>query len=271
MLTALVREVSPSIERCELSYIARSSIDYGKALDQHRSYVKTLAAVGAKIEYLEGDNIFPDAVFVEDCAIVTDEIVVITRPGVASRRGEEIVVANALRGRRAMAHMEAPGTLDGGDVMRLGRTFFVGTSGRTNRAGFNQLGEQLSPFGYKVCPAEPRGCLHLKSACTVVGNRFLLFNPEWIDGGAFDDVEPVEVSRREPWAANTLTVGETIICSASYPETNERLRRKELPICEVDVSEFHKAEGALTCMSLLLHDLPPSAWPGSVIRSFPSR
>jgi len=254
LLTAIVRQVSESIDRCELSYIERRPIEYGKTLSQHQLYIKTLAEGGARIVELPADNKYPDAVFVEDSAVVTADRAVITRMGAASRRGEEEAVRMELARIREISSIEEPGTLDGGDVMRVGDSFFVGTSGRTNRSGFDQLQNLMGKSGFSVEALEPRGCLHLKSACTFVADRYLLINPDWIDGSRFAGVEILEISPREPWAANTLSIGDRVICSASYPETNALLRDKGLSICEIDVDEFHKAEGALTCMSILLED-----------------
>src|SRR5436305_12759384 len=185
MLIALTRPVSPSINACELTFHDQQPIDVAKATEQHRAYEDCLRSLGAEIMRLPLEPDLPDAVFVEDAAIVVDEVAIIPLMGAASRRPETISLAAALRAYRALRYLEAPATLDGGDVLRVGRRLFVGLSSRTNQAGIAQLGAHLADFSYEVQAVEVSGCLHLKSACTYIGNNTLLINRAWVDATAF--------------------------------------------------------------------------------------
>lgn len=249
---AIVRDVSPAIERCELTHLERATIDLDVARAQHDRYVQALAALGCSIARLPEDANQPDSVFVEDTAVVLDEVAVITRPGAVSRREETAAVEQVLRRYREIRRIEAPGTLDGGDVLRVGRTFFVGMSGRSNRDGLEQLQEIVAPIGYSVVPVIVRGCLHLKSAVTEVAPETLLVNPAWLPEDSFREFERVEIDPSEPFAANALRIGNTVVHAAAFPRTRDRLAARGIDICPVDMSELAKAEGAVTCCSLIV-------------------
>jgi dimethylargininase len=251
-MIALVRPVSPSINCCELTHVGRVPIDLDLARAQHDAYVKALAELGCEIEWLPEAADLPDSVFVEDTAIVLDEIAVITRPGAPSRRAETTAVEQALRRHRPLATLESPATLDGGDVLRVGREIFVGMSGRSNEAAVEQLRYIVGEFGYEVVPVPVRGCLHLKSAVTQVAADTLLLNPAWLPDEAFGRFERVEVHASEPMAANGLLVGDTLVYPSVFPRTRERLETLGIPTRVVDVSELAKAEGAVTCCSLIV-------------------
>ena len=251
-MLALVREVSPQLARCELTHLERESIDAARAARQHQGYTQALQALGCVLEWLPPLPDHPDGVFVEDTAVALPEIAVVTRPGASSRRGETASVAVALERHARVARMTEPACLDGGDVLHVGRTFHVGTSGRTNAAGVAQLAQRLTPYGYRVQAVAVEGCLHLKSAASYIPPDVLLVNPEWVDPAAFGELRVIAVDAREPYAANTLSVGGTTLVSAAYPETLRRLAAAGIRTHAVDVSELHKAEGGLTCMSLLL-------------------
>lgn len=251
-LIALVRDVSPSLERCELSFQERVSIDLEKARAQHRAYVEALAELGCQVETLPPLPENPDAVFVEDTAVVVDELAVITRPGAESRRAEVDSSAAALARHRKLAYIEAPGTLDGGDVLVVGHDVYVGLSARSSNDGMQQLREHLKPHGYTVSGVKLTGCLHLKTAVTQVGEDMLLINPAWADKSAFRDVDFIDVDMGEPPAANAVRLGDTLIYPTSFLRTRERLERKGLKLRLVDMSETEKAEGGVTCCSILL-------------------
>jgi dimethylargininase len=253
VLVALTREVSPAFARCELTYLPRSPIDPAVAARQHGDYRSSLSALGCDVVALPAEGDFPDSVFIEDTAVVVDEVAVVLRPGAASRQGETPAVAAALAAYREIAMIGAPGTVDGGDVLRIGRTLYVGSAegGRSNAAGIGQLDVALAPFGYRVRAVPVRGCLHLKSAVTLVGEATLLINREWVDAGAFANVEFVDVHPGEPHAANALLVGGAVIYPASHPGTAERLAKRGIVVRTVDVSELEKAEGAVTCCSVI--------------------
>ena len=248
---ALVRDVSPSLERCELSFQQRVSIDLEKAREQHARYVATLQKLGCRVETLPTLPENPDAVFVEDTAVVLDEVAIITRPGAESRRGEVDSSAAALARHRKLAYIEAPGTLDGGDVLTVERTLYVGLSARSSKDGIQQLRDHLRPYGYKVEGVELHGCLHLKTAATQVAEDTLLINPAWVDSAGFKGMDFIEVDLSEPPAANAVRVGDALIYPTSFPRTRERLERRGLNLHAVDMSETEKAEGGVTCCSLI--------------------
>ena len=251
-MLALVREVSPQLDRCELTHLERATIDAPRAARQHRDYAQAVQALGCALEWLPPLPNSPDGVFVEDTAVVLAEIAVVTRPGATSRRGETPSVATALAQRAGVSLIAEPGCLEGGDVLHIGRTLHVGASGRTNAAGVAQLAALLDPYGYRVAPVSLAGCLHLKSACSFIPPDVVLVNPHWVDPATFGPLRVIAVDEREPHAANTLTIGSTTLVSAAYPHTRRRLEAAGVGTRVVDVSELHKAEGGLTCMSLLL-------------------
>jgi dimethylargininase len=252
MTIAITRDLSPAIARCELTHLERQPIDLDLARAQHREYEQRLADAGCRVQHLPAGADLPDSVFVEDVAVVFDEIAVLTRPGAASRRAETAAVAAALTPYRTVKAIQPPGTIDGGDVLTVGRQVFVGRSRRTNDDAIGQLRQMLAPFGYEVRSVDLRGCLHLKSAATSLGGPLLLVNPDWLPGRPFDAYDTLAIDPHEPLAANALRVGERVIYPASFPRTRERLERRGFDVRVVDVSELQKAEGAVTCCSLLL-------------------
>ena len=251
MWLAVTREVSPMLAGCELSFVPRIAIDAARAAAQHHDYQHALESLGCRVLSLPAEADLPDSVFVEDVAIVLDEVAILTRPGALSRRAEVASVADVLRRYRTVMAIEAPGTLDGGDVLRLGRTLYVGESARSNGAGIAQLRELLAGYGYAVQGVPTRGCLHLKSAVTQVADDTLLLQPEWVDRELFADFRVIEVDPSEPHAANVLRVGDELVMPASFPCTRQRLLDEGFHVTAVDVSELQKAEGAVTCCSLL--------------------
>lgn len=251
MRIAITREVSPSLGDCELTHVARTPIDIARADAQHRSYQRVLAALGCKVLTLEAEPAMPDAVFVEDVAIVLDEVAVMTRPGAESRREEGVSVAELLERYRPLRRIQAPGTLDGGDVLRVGRTLYVGRSGRSNIEGMAQLQEAVGEFGYRVVPVAIRDCLHLKSAVTAPRDDTLLIQPLWVDATAFHGFRIIEVDAEEEHAANILRIGDAAVMPANFPRTAQRLRDAGIEVATVDVTELQKAEGAVTCCSLV--------------------
>jgi dimethylargininase len=195
---------------------------------------------------------WPDSVFVEDTAIVLDEVAVATRPGAPSRRDEVASVVSALEPFREVVRIEPPATLDGGDVLRLGKRICVGASARSNPEGVEQLQRVLAAFGYSVEGVPLQGCLHLKSAVTQLADDLLLVNPERVDSARFEGWHGIACDPAEPDAANALRIGDRVILSASWPRTAARLRRAGLDVHAVPMSEMEKAEGAVTCCSLVV-------------------
>ena len=251
MRIALTREVSRGMEHCELSYLARSEIDLRLARAQHRAYEEALAALGCQVRRLPELPEQPDSVFVEDTAVVLDEVAVITRPGAESRRPEITAMSAVLKEYRTLVTLAAPATLDGGDVLHIGRTLYVGLTARSNAEGAKQLAGAVAPFGYRVITVEPKGCLHLKTAVTLVAPGLLLINPAWVDRRLFEDMDWVAVDPVEPHGANAVLVDQRVIYPKSFPRTRERLLGRGLELLTVDMSETEKAEGGVTCCSLL--------------------
>lgn len=249
---AITRAVSSALAECELTYQARVPIDVDMARAQHQAYEQTLAAAGYRVERLDADSAMPDSVFVEDLAIVFDELAILTRPGADARRCETPAIAAALAAYRTLREIQPPGTVDGGDVLVAGRTVYVGRSTRTNAAAAAQLRRILEPSGYTVTETEVRGCLHLKSAVTALDDERLLVNPEWIDAAAFAGFTLVEVAPEEPSAANALRLADRIVFPTAFPRTADRLAAIGLRLEFVDASELAKAEGAVTCCSLIV-------------------
>jgi dimethylargininase len=253
MLLALTRAVPPSIVHCELTHLARVPIDVDRAAAQHAAYEDVLTRLGCTVVRLPDEPDHPDSVFVEDTAVVLDELAVVARPGAESRRAETESIAAALAQYRELACIKAPATLDGGDVLRAGQRIYVGLSSRTNADGVRQLADLLAPHGYDVSAIEVRGCLHLKSAVTVVADDTILVNPRWVDVSHFGGFRRIEVHHSEPLAANALRVDETLLCAAAAPRTRERLGARGFAVESVDVSELAKAEAGVTCCSLILY------------------
>lgn len=247
---ALVRAVSPAIARCELTHLARAPIDAERAAAQHAIYVAELEALGDRIERLADEPELPDAVFVEDTAVVLDEMAIITRPGAESRRAETVSVAAALSRYRRLRSIEAPDTLDGGDVLQVGRTLFVGITARTSAGGIAQLAAYVAAAGYDVATVPVTGCLHLKSAVTEIADRTLLINRAWVPTEAFAGLRLVAVDPSEPFAANAVRVGEVVVYPAEFPRTRARMEADGIVVRTVPASELAKAEGGVTCCSL---------------------
>ena len=251
MIVALTREPARELDACELTYREREPIDAGAAAAQHRGYCEALRACGARVVTLPLAEELPDSVFVEDTAIVLEEVAVLTRPGVESRRGEVSLIEPEVARLRSVVRVEPPATLEGGDVLRLGRTLYVGLSPRTNAAGAEALRRLAAPHGYQVVTVELRGCLHLKTGCSGLDEETVLVNPDWVEAAVFRGREVVAVDAAEPWAANVLSVEGPVCVSSAFPRTAELLAARGYDVRAVEVSEFAKAEGGMTCMSLL--------------------
>lgn len=256
MFIAITRDVSRTLANCELSYVGRTEIDLELAARQHQAYRSALQSLGCRVEALPAEHDLPDAVFVEDTALVFDEIAISTRPGASSRRAEVASVARVLQRHRVLRTIEAPGTIDGGDVMRIGRTVYVGQAARSNAAAVEQLRDLLSAAGpgYAVQAVPTHECLHLKSAVTQVAADTLLINPAWVDASTFAQFRLIEVDPAEEHAANALRIGDGVIYPTSFPRTQRKLEACGIALTTVDVSELQKAEGAVTCCSVVFRD-----------------
>lgn len=257
MLIAITRQVSPAIQRCELTHIARQPIDYARACAQHSQYEQSLRSLGIQVLSLPADADLPDSVFVEDIALVLADCAILTNPGASSRRPEVASIAQALAPYRKLFSIQPPGMLDGGDVLRINNTIYVGLSERTNHHAIAQLkavlesSERCAKNKYQIQAVSVKGCLHLKSAVTQVSDDTLLINPAWVRREDFPGMNFVEVDPTEPYAANAVFVGDTIIYPASFPKTQDWLAQRGIKMLLVEADELAKAEGAVTCCSII--------------------
>ena len=251
-LTAITREINADIGGCELTFLPRINIDLALAQQQHEHYQSALASLGCEIVIMPTEPGLADSVFIEDTALVLNEVAVLCRPGAVSRRPEVAGVEEALQPHRTIRSIEAPGTLDGGDLLCAGDVIFAGLSTRSNQIGINQLRDIVVDYGFSVKAVETTKCLHLKSAVSEVAPGTLLINPDWISSSAFGDYELIEIDNEESHAANALPVGGSVIYPSSFPRTMERLGARGIDVTAVDLSELQKAEGAVTCCSLIL-------------------
>ncbi len=251
MLIAITREVSRSIIHCELTHLARTPIDVSRARAQHAQYVTALQSLGVEVTCLPEEPDLPDSVFVEDTAIVLDEAAVLTNPGADARKPEVESMAAALAPYRRLIRIQPPAALDGGDVLVLGKQVYVGLTLRSNMAAVEQLQSLLWPFGCRVRGVPVTDCLHLKSAVTQVSEKTLLINPAWAGKSHFEGFDFIEVDPSEPYAANALLIDDAVIYPSEYPKTRERLEAAGIPIVPVDAGELAKAEGGVTCCSLV--------------------
>ncbi|RMH23178.1 MAG: dimethylargininase [Gemmatimonadetes bacterium] len=250
-MRAVVRTPGASLARCLLTHRVRDTIDVARACAQHRAYVETLESLGCSVACLPPADDLPDAVFVEDTVVVLPEVAVVTRPGHPSRRPEVEAVASVLAPHRRLVRMQAPATLDGGDVLRVGRDLFVGRSTRTNDEGVRTLAATVEPLGYRVRDVELRDALHLKTAATAPSEGCLLLNPDWVDQRDFPGIECLEVDPAEPFGGCVLPLAGRVLVPASAPRTGAVLSRAGYATQALDISEFEKAEAGLTCLSVL--------------------
>lgn len=256
MWIAITREVSPSLADCELSFVSRTRIDVDRARVQHAAYCRVLEACSCEVISLPAVSTLPDSVFVEDAALVLDEVAVMTRPGAASRQAEGALLAPVLAAFRPLLQVKAPATIDGGDVLRIGRDIYVGQAARSNAQAVVQLRDLLAPHGYRVHAVATRDCLHLKSAVTQVSDDTLLMQPDWVDATVFSGCNQILVDPSEAHAANALRIGDQVVYPDCFPRTARRLADAGVVVKTVDVSELQKAEGATTCCSLVFERSP---------------
>lgn len=260
MLIALTRKPSPHLDHCHLTHIARQPIDVGKAREQHREYELILRGLQACVHRLPAAPRLPDGVFVQDTALVCDELAVTAPLVLPSRRDEATTTWMALAWYREVVPFTPPATFDGGDVLIADRNVFVGITARTNHAAFDQIRQLLErELGeYRVRPVRVDGCVHLKSGCSCIGRDTLVINRRWVDARAFEKVgfDCIDVPADEPFGANTLTVHGTVLVSASAPRTADAIARAGFSVLAIDISEFEKAEGGVSCLSLLFPVVP---------------
>jgi len=252
MTLAITRDISPRFNECELTHINRTPIDLDTARAQHHGYVQVLKELGCSVLELPPEPDLPDSVFVEDTAVILPEVALLTRPGADSRKPETGSIARALTPYRDLVRISAPATVDGGDVLALGKYIYFGMSTRSSRAAIDQMNQLLGSYGYRVRDVEIHDCLHLKSAVTYVDAKTLLINRKWVDVENFEGYDLFDIDPSEPYAANCLPVNGAVIYPTSFPRTRERLERKGFKVKAIEMDELAKAEGAVTCCSLII-------------------
>ncbi len=219
-------------------------------LKQHEAYLETLKSCGLEVTLLDPLPDYPDAYFVEDTAVVTPDVAVITNPGAEARRGEKDFMAAVLARFRKIEHIKAPGTVDGGDVLQVDNHFFIGLSERTNEEGAGQLGRILQSFGNTWVTIPVGAGLHFKSSVNYVGRNTLLVTPDFAEQGQFSGYDKIVLEKIEAYAANTLLVNDRLLTPAGFPTTRQKLEGLGYEIIELETSEVHKMDGGLTCMSI---------------------
>jgi dimethylargininase len=247
---AIVRGVADSFDRCIRPHGAQP-IDVALAREQHAAYCAVLEQLGLELVRLDADDRFPDCCFVEDTAVVAGGTVIVCEMGAHSRRGEEEAVAAALAGRR-LARMEPPATMDGGDVIFTGDKLYVGLTDRSNEHAVRSVSDILGPAGVEVTGVPVTGVLHLKSACTTIAPGVMLVSEQFAETGAFSKYERLIVPREESYAANCLSVNGAVVVSGGFPRTRAIIEERGFPTVALDMSEFRKGGGSLTCLSILL-------------------
>jgi dimethylargininase len=247
----LVREISRSLGKCELRHVPRQQFNMEMARRQHAAYVAALEAAGVVVTVLAEEPELPDSAFVEDPVVILDEAAVICRLGAASRNREAESIEHEVARIRRVHRIVSPGTIEGGDVLRIGKTLYVGISGRTNREGIVQLEEIVRPYGYHAIGVSVEGCLHLKTGVTSPAEGLLIANADWIDLTPFGRFEILRVPSAEPWGANTLALNGLVLAAESSPRTADLLESKGLRVKRLGISELQKAEAGLTCLSVL--------------------
>jgi dimethylargininase len=252
--SAIVRGVSRRIAACELTYRTREDINFEKATMQLERYCDLLRKWGVDLMPLVASDTHPDCCFVQDTAVVLDEVCVIASMGAPSRHGEVSEVERLFSPLRKVLRILPPATLDGGDVVQFGKRLFVGLSSRTNARGIAALEKIVEVLGYSVVPVAVTGGLHLTTGCGIVNDETVLLNPRWIDATAFRDLRQLHVPEQEPWAANTIRVDDHLCVEYEAPRTIDLVQPYAGSIDTLDISEFRKAEGSLSCLSLIFKE-----------------
>jgi dimethylargininase len=229
----------------------KQKIDVALAKQQHQQYSRTLSSLGIKLIRIEADDTLPDCCFTEDTVIVFDDYAIITIPGATSRIPETIEIEKTLSPLKTIVHIKKPGTIDGGDVLKIGKIFFIGNSARTNEEGIRQVASVIKHKGYQVIPVKIWNTLHLKSVCTYLGNGCIILAEGYLDEKVFSEYDKIIVPKEEEYSANCLVVNGSVLIPKGFPKTKKLIENKGFPIIELEMSEIEKAEGALTCLSVI--------------------
>lgn len=250
-MIALTHQPSPNMQACVRTFVPVVSIDAARARQQHQAYCQALTDCGAEVRVLDVNREMPDGAFLEDTAVVLAEVAILCSMGTPARESEPAGLEPVLREYRPVERIPRPATLEGGDVLRVGRRLFVGQSNRTNALGIAALKEVASRFGYQVSAVPVRGSLHLKTACTLLPDGRLLINPNWVNVDSLEELALIPIPREEPFAGNVCLAGQQILLPSAHCQTAELLEQLGFATKPVDISEFSKAEGGVTCLSLV--------------------
>ncbi|MDP6444742.1 MAG: hypothetical protein QGG36_24865 [Pirellulaceae bacterium] len=251
-MIALTHLPSPHIDACQRTFVDHFPVDYDAACSQHADYRRLLGELGADVRTSTANLNYPDCVFIEDVAVALDELLVVASMGSNSRALEPLGVLDELQTLREVERVEQPATIEGGDVLKVGRDLLVGRSARTNQLGVDALSRIARRRGYRVTSIDVLDCLHLKTACTALPDGRLLVNPTWLNPADLGDFECIMTLEPEPWGANTLSIDGLVVLAREHEATAELIEKCGFEIRRVDISEFAKAEGGVTCLSLLI-------------------
>jgi dimethylargininase len=227
-----------------------ATIDVKLAAEQHERYCAALAAAGVDVVRLEADDRYPDCCFVEDPALVIGDRVVILNMGESSRRGESEAIREELSSLRGVTVMGAPGTVEGGDVLRIGNKVYVGVGPRSDRVGFDTLRSLFGAEGFDVIPVELHNTLHLKSVCAYLGGDHVVWCPGHFDENLLADYQRIDVRAADAYSANCIALNGRVFVAEGFPETVARIERAGFDTIEVPVSEFRKGDGGVSCLSV---------------------
>jgi len=225
--------------------------NYEQAIIQHQSYIDVLTKCGLDVLVLEPCEEYPDSTFVEDVALITPNCVIVTRPGAPSRRGEVHEIEFVLKQKfKNIEAIEAPGTIEGGDIMMVGDHYYIGLSERTNLEGAKQIIQILTKYGMSGSTISLKKVLHLKTGLSYLEENNLVVCGEFVNDSSLEQYNPIEIPEKESYAANCIWVNESVIIPLGYPTTNQRIKNAGYPVIETDVTEFQKLDGGLSCLSL---------------------
>ena len=250
-MIALTHQPSPNMQACERTFVPHLPIDFSLVVQQHAAYCQALAGCGALVRTLHLNSALPDCTFIEDTAVVLDEVAILCSMGTPSRQAEPAGIEPVLREYRPVEWILPPAKLEGGDVLRVGRRLLVGHSSRTNATGIAALATIAERYGYHVNSIPVHGSLHLKTACTALPDGRLLVNSAWLDITPLADFDLIPILAAEPWGANICLAGGAVLLPAAHTQTAEIVSRLGFAVQPVEISEFSKAEGGVTCLSLI--------------------
>lgn len=248
---AIVRNVPNSYQQCVTSFHDTPLINVDIAKQQHQQYCKTLSQLGLKLIRIDADDALPDCCFTEDPAIVFGDLAIITYPGTPTRVAETVEMEKTLLQLKKIYHITPPATLEGGDVLKIGKNIFIGNSKRTNEEGIKQVAAIIEPKGYKVTPVKIWNTLHLKSVCTYLGNNCIILSEGYLDDEIFYAFDKIIVPKEEGYCANILEINGKVLIPKGFPKTKSLIEYKGFSVIELEMSEIEKAEGALTCLSII--------------------